>query len=102
MSMAELLLTDYVSKRRTELESYASRDNANEAYIDRQNNNLRELSEILDLIENNEGMEIYRYIDDVWRNSDKKNPELAGITIVIRTKKIGMTSYLPINLYEII
>ena len=102
MNTAQLKLSDYITEQRKELEYYASRDNANEAYIQRQNNNLYKLSEILGLIDDNSDMEMFRYIGETWRKSEKENPILAGITVVIRTKSTGVTSYLPINLYELI
>jgi hypothetical protein len=102
MNMAQLRLTDYIMGRRKELKSYASRDNASETYIDRQNNNLSELSEILELIDDNSDMEMFRYINKEWKKLEKENPELGGLTIVIRTKLTGMTSNLQINLYELI
>ena len=101
MNMAQLRLTDYITGRRKELKSYASRDNANEAYIDRQNHNLSELSEILELIDDNSDMEMFRYINKEWKKLEMENPELAGITIVIQTKPTGMISYLHINLHEL-
>lgn len=98
----QLRLSNYITEQRKELEYYASRDNANETYIQRQNNNLSELCKILDMIDDNSDMGMFRYIGEAWKKSEKENPTLAGITIVIRTKPTGVTSYLPINLYELI
>lgn len=100
MNIAQHRLTDYISERRKELQSYADRDNAKNAYINHQNQNLKELTEIADLIEDYSEMAMYDYIEKVRIKTEKEYPELGGITIIIRTKPEGLTYYLPINLYE--
>lgn len=98
---ASLQLQQIILERATKLEKYALKLNANDYFIQKENELLAQLTQIYNelgdsLIHHN----LWKEVEEAWLVYQKSDAEFCGISLTIRLKTKGILYSLPLNFYE--
>ena len=88
----------YIWQARQDLSEYAKRDNANEAFINRRNRNLQELTEIFNSIavNNLHFVEYWIKAEGALQNVIGQ-PEISGVYLYLELREQGTPAYFNLN-----
>ncbi len=93
-------LKQIILERRKLLEAYAQKANANVIYINRENQLIQSLTEIYNEFSLLKHQDLWKSIENNWKNLENSDANFSGIQIQLRTHPEGLLCNLPVNLYE--